>query len=114
MIDTYGEGHRRSTRYRDLVDLVLVARTQAVDAAELRVALLSEYRHRGLDVPTTVEAPDDSWEAGYAREAHKVPNLDEQTLSEALVVARGLLEPVLAGEANSRWSPCELRWIAPV
>ena len=110
MIDTYGEGNRPSTRYRDLVDLVLVATTQHIDAGELQAALLSEYRHRGLDVPTTVKAPDDSWEAGYTREAVKVLHLEQQTLGAALVVARGMLEPVLIGEANGRWSPDALKW----
>ena len=112
MIDTYGEKGRPSTRYRDLVDLVLVATTQHIDAEELLAALLSEYRYRGLDVPATVEAPDDSWETGYAQQAAKVPHLDQQTLSAALGTARGLLEPVLNGKASGRWSPDEQKWIA--
>lgn len=111
MIDTYGGGNRPSSRYRDLVDLVLVATTQYMEAGELRAALLSEYSHRGLDVPTTVDAPDDSWESGYAREAAKVPHLGPQTLNAALVVVRGLLEPVLIGEVDGHWSPDELQWM---
>jgi len=111
MIDTYGVGDRPSTRYRDLIDLVLVATTQHVDAVELRTALLSEYQHRGLDVPTAVVAPDDSWTAGFAREAAKVPHLKQETLSAALVVVNGLLEPVLACEAAGTWSPDQLQWI---
>lgn len=110
MIDTYGDGNRPSTRYRDLVDLVLVATTQHIDAEELQAALLSEYRHRGLDVPTTVTAPDASWGAGYTREAAKVQSLEQQMLGPALVVVCGLLEPVLAGEAKGRWNPDALTW----
>jgi len=110
MIATYGEGNQSSTRYRDLVDLVLVATTQQVDATELRAALLSEYRHRGLEVARTVDAPDRSWDAGYAREAAKVPHLDQQTLSAALAVARGFLEPVLSGEVAGLWSPTKQKW----
>lgn len=111
MIDTYGHGKRPSTRYRDLVDLVLMATTQRLDADELRTALLSEYEHRGLAVPVIVEAPDGSWEAGYAREAAKVPHLDQQTLAEALAVANGLLAPVLDGTASGFWDPAEQLWI---
>lgn len=111
MIDTYGDGDRPSTRYRDLVDLVLVATTQHVNAEDLRAALLSECRHRGLGVPTTVEAPDDSWQTGYAREAAKVPHLEQQTLGAALDVANGMLQPVLIGDAAGQWSPGEQRWI---
>jgi len=110
MIATYGAGARPSTRYRDLVDLVLVATTQSVDAAELRVALLSECAHRGLEVPSTVDAPDDSWTAGYAREAAKVPHLQQQDLSSALAVVRQMLDPVFAGEVAGHWSPDRLTW----
>lgn len=111
MIDTYGGRNRPSSRYRDLVDLVLVATTQTVDANELRAALMSEYDHRGLDVPETVDAPDDSWAVGYAREAANVPHLRQQSLGEALTVVGGFLGPVLADEVSGCWSPKELRWV---
>ena len=44
MLDSYSDG-RPSTRYRDLVDLVLIATTQRPLAADLRIALMSEYAH---------------------------------------------------------------------
>ncbi len=84
MIDTYGEGERPSSRYRDLVDLVLIATTNRIDALELRRALLSEYVHRGLSVPTGVESPSDAWGEGYALEAAKVPHLQQRNLEQAL------------------------------
>lgn len=37
---------RPSTRFRDLVDLVLVARNRELNAAQLRTALISEHRRR--------------------------------------------------------------------
>jgi len=111
MTATYGEGARPSTRYRDMVDLVLVATTQAVNASDLRTALLSEFGHRGLEVPATVNAPDSSWTAGYAKEASKVPHLRQQTLSSALAVVRRMLDPVLADAVAGQWSPDQLGWV---
>lgn len=109
MIDTYGNG-QPSSRHRDLVDLVLIATTQQLDAHELRVALLSEYAHRNLDVPARVELPDPSWVAGYAREAAKVVGLSQQTASEGLAVAQQLLEPVLQGLVTGTWDPESQYW----
>ncbi len=111
MIDTYGDGARPSTRYRDLVDLVLVATTQHVSAGDLRAALVSEYRYRGLEIPVTVEAPDATWGAGYGREAAKVPHLQEQSLADGLAAARRFLDPVLAGLGEGQWNPNSQVWI---
>ncbi len=47
--------NRRSTRYRDLVDIVLIARTQTVDADALRTAVESERLHRSHSLPGQLE-----------------------------------------------------------
>ncbi len=110
MIDTYGLEKRPSSRYRDLVDLVLLATNHSLEASELQAALFSEYVHRKLAKPTAVVAPDVSWETGYAREAAKVPQLVQQTLEAAMDVAANLLNPLLNDEDIKRWKPNEQIW----
>ncbi len=110
MIDIY-PGGAVSTRYRDLVDLALIATTYPLVAADLRAALHSEYAHRGLDIPATVDLPDSSWEAGYAKVAASVPHLAPPGATEALEIVRALLEPLLGNERNSgHWDPHRRCW----
>jgi Nucleotidyl transferase AbiEii toxin, Type IV TA system len=46
---TYGEaGAKRSSRVRDMVDLVVLARTQDIDGNELIAAIHAEWTHRSL------------------------------------------------------------------
>jgi hypothetical protein len=46
-----------STRFRDLVDLVLVARNRELNAAQLRTALVSEHRRRALPEAEKSDSP---------------------------------------------------------
>ncbi|MCL1599644.1 MAG: hypothetical protein M3094_10705 [Actinomycetia bacterium] len=109
MIDTYGDG-APSSRYRDLVDLVLITTTQSVTAHDLRKALFSEYAYRNLETPTTVMLPSQDWIAGYAGEAESVSTLDIVDATAAVNVVGKLLDPVLDGTAKGSWDPLELRW----
>jgi hypothetical protein len=49
--ERHGAGGMPSTRFRDLVDLVAIARGASVDATAQRAALTSEARRRGLVLP---------------------------------------------------------------
>jgi hypothetical protein len=76
-----------STRYRDLVDLVLIATTHAVDADQLHAALHSEYQRRQLEPPTQVQVPEEGdWEAGYRRAADDAPRLAVTDLHDAIEI----------------------------
>lgn len=108
MLDTY-QGNKPSSRYRDLVDLVLIATTQRLHASDLRSALLSEYANRSLETPMTVDLPHPSWEAGYARTASKL-QIPQQTAADGLEVCRKLLAPILAGRTTGIWNPDSLEW----
>lgn len=109
MIETYGDGEP-SSRYRDLVDLVLIAKTQVVYADDLRKALLSEYTHRRLDAPTTVTLPSSDWKQGYADIARDVPTLDNVDADSAIAIVRKMIEPAINGTASGTWDPKTHRW----
>lgn len=106
------DGHvEQSTRYRDLADLVAFAHSAAVGADELRRALDSEARRRGLALPDRLEVPSSpGWVAGYARIARETPGLEERNLDSAVSSAGRLLDPVLAGTADGSWDPVAIAW----
>ncbi|MEE8498682.1 MAG: nucleotidyl transferase AbiEii/AbiGii toxin family protein [Acidimicrobiia bacterium] len=99
-----------STRYRDLVDLVLIATTQHVDADLLRVALASEQRRRGLDPGEALKLPSADWRQGYGRVASAMPGFRVIDADEAVELVGRLLEPILDGTAAGLWNPQDLRW----
>lgn len=99
-----------STRYRDLVDLTIVATTHEFDANELHDAIFSEYAHRGLQAPTTINLPSPAWVDGYASAVQDAPEVAQRTADEAIDVVRAMLEPVLNGTASGRWDPTSRCW----
>lgn len=101
---------RPSSRYRDLVDLVLIATTQIIDADALHSALLGELGRRDLGADLRLELPSAGWPEGYRRVAAEVPGLAYRDAGEALDIVRRLIEPVLAGLRNARWDPGRHRW----
>jgi len=109
MVARYSNGHP-STRYRDLVDIVIIATGQHIEAAALHEALMSEYQHRDLETPTGVELPSDDWIGGYAKQANLVPDFDYQTAEEGLAVARAFLNPIFEGRTTCSWNPATLEW----
>ncbi|WP_165900414.1 hypothetical protein [Microbispora triticiradicis] len=51
------------------------------------------------------------WTAGYATVVADLPWIAERSLNEALVVAKALVDPVLAGRLTSgTWDPLTLTW----
>jgi hypothetical protein len=103
IIDTYAG--QPSTRYRDLVDLVLIATTQPVAAAPLHTALMSEHRRRGIPPTADLRLPSGQWPEGYRR-----TYLDA---AQAIEIAKRLVEPVVAGLRTGTWDPELLGWRTP-
>jgi hypothetical protein len=103
---------RPSTRFRDLVDLVLIAHSQQVPADDLVVAFSSERLRRDLSKLDELVVPDEElWRTGYRTVARDVPGVVEKTLPEALPLARRFVNPVLAGAAaGGTWDPVALAW----
>ena len=111
MYGRYGASQMPSTRYRDLVDLVLIATTSELDALLTLQALQGETERRGCTLPSTIEDPDPHWRAGYsriARESRLATAL--QTLDGALVATGNCLNPILSGTATGIWDPATQSW----
>ncbi len=109
--EVYGPDAIASSRFRDLVDLVVIARTQIVPATALRTAIEAERHHRALDPITSWVTPG-TWRNGYEKAARGVADCAEYRTYEAAtdLVAR-FLDPVLSGVlSSSTWQPNQLRW----
>lgn len=104
------EGGRGSSRPKDLVDLVLIARTFILDAGALRLAIDRVFTQRGThQPPTAVPAPPASWRLPYQRLAASIGM--EEELTEAHTTAAAMLNPILQRDiAIGEWNPVTLLW----
>ena len=106
-------GRRPSTRVRDLVDVLIMAATQRVEAEALRIAIETERLHRGM--PAFVElAPPATWAGQYARVARDVTDLvGTNRFADAVLAAKRFIDPVLSGTARGNWSLQTREWSGP-
>ncbi|MFT3799404.1 nucleotidyl transferase AbiEii/AbiGii toxin family protein [Microbacterium sp.] len=109
---TYGTTNDQpSSRVRDLVDLVVFARTQRIDGTALIDAINLEWAHRAL--PGTPHfAPPSNWDRLYSPEARRVPACgDTLTFTAATELVDALLGLAFDGTATGkRWEPTSRSW----
>jgi hypothetical protein len=101
---------RDSTRPKDLVDILLIASSERLDAGALRNALESTFGPRGLQpLPASLPPPPPpSWEELYRRLAVEVGI--ESELDKAFAAAARFFDPILAGRAEGEWDPDQWSW----
>jgi predicted nucleotidyltransferase component of viral defense system len=112
MYERHGPTATPSSRFRDLVDLVLIVSNLELDAGQTVQALTAESRRRGLSLPARLETPGPTWVDGYravARGTSLVSELHE--LPAALLAAGACFDPLLARKITTGvWEPQERRW----
>jgi hypothetical protein len=100
-----------STRYKDMVDLVLIARSQRPHAENLRQAIRHQAVSRGIDLPIAFSSPGPLWTAGYEAKAAEVADIgDLGRFAPALALVKRFLDPVLNGTGTGEWNPARSRW----
>lgn len=89
---------RNTNRYRDLVDLAILAGNVDVDADKLRTALQVRAASRKRPVPQSIQVPED-WALGYRKTA-AVTNLPAGllTVEAATEAVTAWLDPLLQGD----------------
>ncbi|MEU8223797.1 nucleotidyl transferase AbiEii/AbiGii toxin family protein [Kribbella sp. NPDC048915] len=113
MYDHYGATGKPSTRYRDLVDLALIATTNELNATLTAQAITAEAARRDCALPPALETPGPEWHAGYPRAARDASLPTElQNLAGAIDAVGDCLNPVLAGTATGTWMPGSRLWKA--
>jgi hypothetical protein len=104
----YSEG-RRSSRGKDLSDLLTIAQECSLDADRLGRSIEIVFDERGThEPPAAVPEPPDEWRRSFhrlEREAGRDGGLDDAYEQ----VAR-LLDPILGGRRAGRWSPETREW----
>jgi predicted nucleotidyltransferase component of viral defense system len=104
-----------SSRARDLVDLVVFARTHDVVAEELRTAIRAEEDHRQLPRIRRWECPP-TWERLYPPRTVGVSECrGYETLAAASALMSRFLDPLLADDLGPRrrWSAAGGAWEDP-
>lgn len=102
---------RPSSREWDLVDLVVLATTEDVNADKLRRALIAESRVRALELPGVFAVPS-HWGRRYAKDAKSVPAcMNYRTVELATKLMSAFIDPVLRNEVAGRtWDRSGLDW----
>lgn len=83
-----------STRDRDLVDIIVIARTQTLSLSKLRTAIGGERTKRGLPERDTFEVPA-AWESRFPKTASATRWAADLDFAAAIDLARRLLGPAL-------------------
>lgn len=100
-------GTRSSSRVKDLVDLVVIARTQRVDLDQLRLAIETKRVLSRLDSFEAFTTPDD-WNTAYRRLATATQAAgDVHDITAATLLVKRLVEPALqpAHHQAQTWVP---------
>lgn len=106
---TYAGG-RRSSRVKDLADMVLLRTMAPLDVHRVRLALDRTFDARGTHpLPRTLPPPPRSWRVPYRRLASDTGI--EEDLDKGFSLVAELVDPVLGGEAVEAWDPEVSRWI---
>lgn len=109
-VDTNYPGGKRSSRVKDLVDLVVLAHTQRVELAELRAAIEAKRVLRGLPSFEHLDIPAD-WDRTYPGTAEGVPTAEPYTTAEAGDLVATFVDPALTeGSDAASWDPERLAW----
>jgi predicted nucleotidyltransferase component of viral defense system len=109
--ERFGDRSAPSTRVRDLVDLVVIARTRSMEVSALRRAIEAERSHRELPPITEYRTPE-SWPGRYPKVARGVADCaDYPSHANAVELVGRLLDPVLSGQlTDGVWHPDRLVW----
>ncbi len=100
---------RRSTRPKDLVDIVLIAEESPdIDAQRLTDALETTASRNNEDLPDTLPDPPEDWRARYATLAGETGVTTD--ITEAYKLAAEFLNPVLRKSATGQWHPRGREW----
>ena len=103
-------GGQSSSRVKDLVDIVVIARTTTVDGDRLRRAVAAIFERRDShEPPAALASPPRDWARPWARLVEHLPA--DADLASGFSVAAAFWDPVLADGADLvRWDPELLVW----
>jgi predicted nucleotidyltransferase component of viral defense system len=104
-------GDQPSSRVKDLVDMVVIARTTRIDADRLSAAARLIFERRATHaIPRALEAPPRAWARPWGALVTYLPA--DGDLQAGFHTAAALWDPVLAGAADGMaWNPMRSDWL---
>ena len=109
-MDTNYPGGKRSSRVKDLIDLVVLAKTQRVDLGELSQAIHAKRLISQISTFNEFDIPPD-WSRTYGKTAAGIPQLADLSVTQAAELVAALVRPALSAVSNSQtWNPDQQRW----
>ncbi len=118
MYEKHRTAGNTSTRYKDLADLAIIALNSAFDGTMLHATLIGEARRRRdrgmvVELPSSFEVPNSSWNAGYEAIAKTVRELPAElhTFDGVRLFMDSFLTPLLQQTPPAgSWAPEARRW----
>ncbi len=99
-----------SSRVRDWVDILLMARWEGLRAGALRQALQATFEKRGTHpLPQRMPPPPASWSLPFRRLCEQT-GLEYPSLAAAAQALQCFLDPLLSGECVEVWNPIRWEW----
>jgi hypothetical protein len=99
-----------SSRVKDFVDMLLLAKMGELDSVSLRQAIRATFDDRKThELPVRVPLPSKDWSRPFQKMANEV-GLESDSLTDAGIALRHFLEPALADETQTRWNPINWHW----
>jgi Nucleotidyl transferase AbiEii toxin, Type IV TA system len=109
-MDSKYPGGKRSSRVKDLVDLVVLAHTQTVDLSELRLAIEAKRVLSRIEPFDHFDIPA-GWQRTYPSTAKGVPVAESFTAATAADLMASFVDPALDKSSNTAtWDPQMLAW----
>jgi len=103
-------GGKRSSRVKDLVDLVVIAHTQTVYLDELRAAIAAKRNLSRIGPFEHFDVPAE-WIRTYPATAKGVPVAESLSTPTAADLVASFVDPALCGRLNPAvWNPQKLAW----
>lgn len=102
---------RESTRIKDLVDLVILAKTQDCNAVELTEAMQSECRRRHLLFPLVFRLPANWKTPQFRKTAAGTPARSYDLTDAEELVTRLLNAPISDDTCPAHWNHIMLKWV---
>lgn len=101
-----------SSRYRDLVDLVIITtnRDTHLTANTTIAAVTTEQQRRAMTIPADLPTPSRQWATGYNRLAARLLPQHLNRIAPALEHLRTFAQPVLNATATGTWQSATATW----
>ncbi|MGH2457952.1 MAG: nucleotidyl transferase AbiEii/AbiGii toxin family protein [Chloroflexota bacterium] len=103
---------QENTRVKDLIDLIIIATTETIQASRLSRAVDATFAIRETHaIPDRLPEPPTAWEQPFAKAADEAMNRPVINLQEGYALAAQFWNPFLAhGAALHFWLPAQRRW----